>query len=160
MAFMALFTNVLFAQTTYKVDDQKASIRFQFVEEKVEGSFTGFEAKIIFDEQNPTSSSIIGSVNAASINTGVTKRDQHLRSADYFHVDKYPKIKFESTRIQKGDNGYTMSGNITIKDITKPITWNFTFDGDTFKAKGMVKSKDFGLKNSDVKILLSIPVTK
>lgn len=92
-----------------------------------------------------------------SINTGVQKRDDHLRSADFFEVEKYPELKFESTSSEKvGENQYKVTGNLTFHGVTKPVTLDVIYrgtiensqSGDTisgFRITGDVSRSDFNL---------------
>lgn len=94
-------------------------------------------------------------INAASIDTRVDARDQHLRSADFFDVEKFPTLRFVSTKATRTDDGYTLAGDLTIKDVTKPVTLSVTHEGagvdpwgnskSAFSATGKINRADFGL---------------
>jgi polyisoprenoid-binding protein YceI len=94
-------------------------------------------------------------INAASIDTRVDARDNHLKSADFFDVEKYPTLRFVSTRATRTDDGYTLAGNLTIRDVTKPVTLKVTDEGTGidpwgnakagFSATGKINRSDFGL---------------
>jgi polyisoprenoid-binding protein YceI len=94
-------------------------------------------------------------INAASIDTRVEARDNHLRSADFFDVEKYPTLRFVSTKTQRTDDGYTVTGNLTIKDVTRPVTLTVTEEGagidpwgnakTAFSATGKINRSDWGL---------------
>lgn len=96
----------------------------------VRGHFNDFSGTFIFDPKDTNTSRVEIRVNVESINTNITKRDNHLRSADFFDVQKYPKMTFKSNRVShiKG-NRYTLEGDLTIKDVTKRITVPFTYYG-------------------------------
>jgi polyisoprenoid-binding protein YceI len=97
---------------------------------KVPGSFDVYSGTVRFDPSNPEAGSIDVSVDMKSVNTGVQKRDEHLRSPDFFDVAKYPAMWFVSQKIvKKGDNQYVAEGDLTIKDVTKRIELPFTFLG-------------------------------
>jgi polyisoprenoid-binding protein YceI len=86
----------------------------------VRGRFEDFSDKFDVDEADPTKSKIEMEIQAASINTKEPQRDNHLRSPDFFNVEKYPTITFNSTRIEKVDDTHgRVIGDLTIKDITK-----------------------------------------
>jgi polyisoprenoid-binding protein YceI len=96
-----------------------------------------------------------------SITTNNEQRDGHLKADDFFAADKYPKIKFVSTGIQKtGDDEYKLAGNLTIRDVTKPVTLDVTYGGTAvdpwgqtkagFEIKGKINRKEFGLTWSAV----------
>jgi polyisoprenoid-binding protein YceI len=94
-------------------------------------------------------------INAASIDTRVEARDNHLKSADFFDVEKYPTLRFVSTKAVRTGDGYTLSGNLTIKDATRPVTLDVTEEGagidpwgnskSAFSARGRINRNDFGL---------------
>ncbi len=121
----------------------------------VKGKFQEYDAKMDFDIKNKSFRSLKADVTAKSIDTGITKRDNHLRSEDFFEVEKYPKITYEMTSYEaSGDEG-VMEGLLTIRDVTKKVKLNVTingvikdFDGNTrvgFTLEGTINRKDFGL---------------
>jgi polyisoprenoid-binding protein YceI len=123
----------------------------------VHGSFAKYTGTVALDDADVTKSKIHLEIDASSINTGVDKRDEHLRSADFFDVAHFPKIVFDSTRIEKhGADALAVTGNLTIKNVTKPVVltvsgltgevkdpWGGTRRGATAQAK--INRKDFGL---------------
>ena len=94
-------------------------------------------------------------LKAASLDTRSEQRDQHLRSADFLEVEKFPEITFRSTRIEGTKDHFTLFGNLTIRDVTKEIALDVTFEGEGkdpwggeragFAAKGKIDRRDFGL---------------
>jgi len=120
------------------------------------GTFTSFTGTIDADEQNPTAAKVDVQIETASINTRDEKRDAHLRSPDFFDADTYPTITFKSTRVEQLDasNG-KLYGDLTIKDITKPVVLNFEFAGLAkspwgttsagFSAETKINRKDWNL---------------
>ena len=94
-------------------------------------------------------------INVASIDTRQEQRDAHLRSADFFDVEKYPELRFVSTRVQRTDDGYKLTGDLTIRGVTKPVTLTVTDEGtgidpwgnskSAFSATGKINRADFGL---------------
>lgn len=97
---------------------------------KVPGRFDVYSGTVRFDPENSGAGSIDVSVDMKSVNTGIQKRDEHLRSPDFFDVAKYPAMWFVSQRIvKKGENQYVAEGDLTIKDVTKRIELPFTFLG-------------------------------
>jgi polyisoprenoid-binding protein YceI len=122
----------------------------------VRGSFGAVHGTIEFDPDNPENASVEGKIEAASINTGTEDRDNHLRSGDFFDVENYPHITFSSTEVEPtGDNTAKVTGDLTIRDVTNPVTLDVTFlgqgdspFGDTragFEATGKINRKDFDL---------------
>ncbi|MDX1389869.1 MAG: YceI family protein, partial [Acidobacteriota bacterium] len=88
---------------------------------KVRGSFTSFSGTITAGE-TPADSSVDVTIEAASIDTGVEDRDEHLRSPDFLEVEEYPTLSFESTAVRETDSGLEVDGDLTIRDVTKPVT--------------------------------------
>ena len=96
----------------------------------VRGTFSDYEVNLNFDAANPENSSFEVTIATASVNTGVEKRDNHLRSADWFEVDKYPYMTFKSTSIKRtGENQFLAVGDLTIKDVTKQVELPITMLG-------------------------------
>ena len=154
------------AVKSYKIDTSKAKVTFNIVNMglTVEGAFDGARGAVYFDENNLAGSRIEASVDASTINTGIGMRDDHLREPDYFDVEKYPRISFQSTSIERSGNGYKATGKFTIRDVTKTVTVPFTFSNGTFKGDFSIKRTDYGVGESSwvmkdkVKIFFEIPV--
>lgn len=123
----------------------------------VTGSFNEFTATINSTKADFSDAVIEASINAASVDTRVEARDQHLKSADFFDVEKYPAITFKSTSLKKaGKNKYKVTGDLTAKGITKEVVLDLTYRGSVehpqsqkmtagFKLKGEIKRSDFGI---------------
>ncbi len=122
----------------------------------VRGSLGAISGTINFDPENPSASSVDASIDVAGINTGVEDRDNHLRSADFFEVEKYPNITFKSTSVEvTGDDSAKVTGDLTIRDVTKPVVLDVEFlgqggspFGDTragFEATAKIDREAFGL---------------
>jgi len=123
----------------------------------VKGQFTSVKGVLALDEADLTKSHVEASVEAASINTRDAQRDAHLKSADFFDVEKFPTLSFKSTRISRvGDKELTVAGDLTIHGVTRNVT--FTVEGPTTPAKDpwgnirlglsattKINRKDFGL---------------
>ena len=94
----------------------------------VDGTFSGVKGTILFDAKNIEKSEIELSLNSNSVNTNNKERDKHLKKEDYFNVEKFPLITFKSTKLSKkiGLNKYLLSGNLTIKGITKTVELEIT----------------------------------
>ena len=96
----------------------------------VEGRFKDFNGSINYNDKDVTRSTVQFTAKIESIDTGVDQRNAHLRTADFFDAAKYPEMKFVSTKIEKKNKGkYVLYGDLTIKDVTKPISFPFTFTG-------------------------------
>ncbi len=146
------------ALTTYAIDPahSEASFSVRHLITKVRGGFSDFSGTLVYDEANPTASTVTFTIQAASIDTHQKDRDAHLRSADFFETDTYPTITFVSTRIQaSGGDRYAVSGRFTIKDVTREITLPVTLLGKAsdpwgneriaFEAEYKLNRKDYGL---------------
>ena len=122
------------------------------------GAFDTFTGTIELDDKDLTKSTVNVTIDAASINTKSKKRDDHLRSPDFFDVAQFPKLTFTSTKVEKAkDGGYTVTGNLALHGVTKPVTltvaplsdglkdpWGNIHRGTTAVAK--INREDFGLK--------------
>lgn len=104
-------------------EEDHVKFRIKNLGMNVNGKFEDFKTKIEYDKDNPSESKFVGVIQVESVNTGINKRDRHLREDDYFDVEKYPLIKFKSTSVKKkDDNTLTVEGKLTIKDVTKTVT--------------------------------------
>lgn len=122
---------------------------------KVKGSFTSFDATVEANEEDLNDALIDFKIDVASINTNNTDRDNHLRSADFFDAENFPHITFKANDIVKKGDEYELTGDITIKDVTRPATFEVEYGGKgtnpwgvevvAFSAEGKVNRKDFGL---------------
>jgi len=138
----------------------------------VDGNFTGLKTDIQFDEKNLAASSITASVDVSTINTGIGLRNRDLRNKEqWFNADKYPAITFHSKKIEKADNGYKATGDLTIKGITNPAVIPFTFtsnsDSGVFKGTFTVNRQDYKVGSSTgssvgnvITLTLEVPVKK
>ena len=137
----------------YKPVDAGSSIQFKIKNFGIEvgGSFTGLQGTIKFDPANVGQSAFDVSVDANTVNTDNSMRDNHLRGDTYFDVKNYPRIHFVSTRISpSGKAGtYIVAGNLTIKNQTKSLSFPFTAttagDGYIFKGTFTINRRDFGI---------------
>jgi polyisoprenoid-binding protein YceI len=150
---------------TLQVKSDAVKISFLADKQKTDGTIGGFEAKIIFNTDQLAKSSISGTVDVATIDTGIKKRDEHLRSSDYFDVENYPKISFQSTSIEKTENGFKMVGLLKIKDKAHQEEIQFTFNDNIFKGKMNIQLSNYDVgdfstaKKNGVAITFHIPVT-
>ena len=170
IAAALLIASTAFSQSTnWKVDTSKATIKIitsgPFGE--VDGSLAGLVATIAFDDKNPSTGSFTATVDPKTINTGVSLRNTHLREKEeFFNTSKYPLISFKSKKIEMSLMGYTLTGDLTIKEVTKEIVIPFTFEktdtGATFKGEFTMDAHDYTVGNSSksVKVILEVPVTK
>lgn len=126
----------------------------------VRGCFRTFEGFVEFDPENQTSGSIEAKIDASSIDTGNEKRDDHLKSADFFDVRRYPYVTFKSTKVEKATgNHYKVLGDLSMRGVTKSVVLDVEFlgvreipsgDGKSethsgFSAKTTINRHDFGI---------------
>ena len=155
-AIIAILSSAALANETYRFDQSHSTIGFsihQFLG-TTHGKFTKFDGKIDLDREHPENSSVTARIVVRSIDTGIVKRDNHLRSPEFFAVEKYPDITFKSrsakqTGAQQGD----ILGDLTMHGVTKPITLHvklLTSPGESKQTRWSVttdplKRRDFNL---------------
>ena len=161
LVLLAALAAPALAQTTstWEIDPAHSSIQFgvrHLMISTVKGKFPKFTATAVADEKEPTRAVVEASIDTASIDTGEAKRDEHLRSPDFFDVAKYPAITFKSTKVEPaGDHRYKLHGDLTMHGVTKPVVLDVEA---TQQVKGMrgetragarattkVNRKDFGI---------------
>ena len=162
---IALFSITLVsAQSKWNIDPSHSSIRFavdHMVISEVEGIFSKYEGTVITTKEDFSDAKINFTVDVNSVNTDNAKRDEHLRGADFFETDNYPKMTFMSTSVTKTDIGnYHLKGKLTLHGVTKEITLAMTYGGTTkdpwgntkagLKVTGVINRTDFGLKYNSV----------
>lgn len=122
----------------------------------VKGRFAGVEGYILADPSDLTTAQAEVTIDATSVDTREPQRDEHLRSPDFFDAASFPKITFKSREIRrKGQDEYEMTGDLTIRGVTRPVTLSLTSEGQArdpwgneraaFTVSGKVNRKDFGL---------------
>lgn len=111
----------------------------------VKGSLSDLNGTIIFDENDLNNASFDVSANTATINTGNEKRDEHLKSEDFFFVKNYPSIRFKSTSIKKENDTYQAIGNLTILETKKEVSIPFTFENNVFSGSLSLNRLDYNL---------------
>ncbi len=143
---------------TYVIDKAHTTVEFvgrHLMITKVRGRFTDFDGRIVIGE-TPEQSSVEVTIDAASVNSGDDKRDGHLRSPDFLDVESYPTIAFRSTAVEVGRDGTArVQGDLTVKDVTRPVTLDVEFDGASpdpwgghrlgFTASTEIDREDWGL---------------
>jgi polyisoprenoid-binding protein YceI len=144
----------------WKLDPNHSKIRFTadyLVISEVEGDFKKFDGSFSASKSDWTDLKASLSVDVNSVNTDNEMRDGHLKGDDFFNAEKYPQIKFESTGItMTGKNQYVITGNLTIRDVTKKVSFPIVYNGTVkdpwgnvkagFKSTAKINRKDFGLK--------------
>ena len=145
-------------RTTWTIDPAHSTIEFvakHMMITTVKGRFTELEGTIVADEENLVDSSVEVTMQAASIDTRNEQRDGHLRSPDFLDVENYPEVTFRSTDISGTKDEFKLTGDLTIRGVTRPITLDVTFGGEgkdpwggtraSFSAHGKFDRRDFGL---------------
>jgi polyisoprenoid-binding protein YceI len=143
---------------TYAIDKAHSEATFQVrhLVTRVRGRFSDFDGAIQFNAAQPEQSSVDFTIKTASVDTSVSDRDNHLRSEDFFHAEKFPTITFVSNKIvNTGGNEFDVTGTLTIRGVAKEVTIPVEFLGDAkdpwgnarigFEAELTINRKDYGL---------------
>ncbi|MGX9986796.1 YceI family protein [Soonwooa purpurea] len=144
LSFMLLLaTTFTFAQSTWSVDPMHSSFNFNIKHmgiSFVQGRFDKFDGSILTPGVDLKDAKFDFTIDVASIDTDVEPRDNHLKSADFFDVEKFPKMTFKSTTVNKAKgNAYVVAGDLTIKGVTKPIVVTLTYGGKNKDQQGNEK---------------------
>jgi polyisoprenoid-binding protein YceI len=160
VAALAFISTALFAQTKWNLDNTHSSVNFtvtHLVISEVDGTFKKFTGSVSAPNADFTDAAVDFTVDVNSINTDNDMRDNHLKSDDFFNAAQYPNMIFKSTSFKKvSGNKYQLKGNLTIRNITKPVTFDVTYGGTVkdpygnikagFKATTVVDRFDYNLK--------------
>jgi len=172
--------------TTWVIDPMHSEVQFKvkhLVISTVTGYFKSFEGKATTSGDEFTDAQVDFSIDVSSLDTNQEQRDTHLKSADFFDAEIYPKISFKSSSFEKtGAENYKLKGDLTVRDVTKPVVLDVEFGGTAtdfygnvkagFEVTGKISRKDFGLQWSgvteagtivvgdDVKLILNIQFSK
>ena len=127
-----------FAQTnTWTIDKNHSQVNFQVRHmgvSNVRGSISGVAGTIVWDEKDPSKSSVEDTIDVTTLTTQTAQRDQHLKSPDFFNVEKYPTITFKSTKIASVNGKLQVTGDLTLAGVTKSVTMDV--DGPSTPIKG------------------------
>lgn len=160
LLIVATFSTGLFAQTTWTADPMHSKLTFSVTHlgiSDVFGLFQKFQVNATTNKADFSDAVFQLSVEVNSVNTEVDMRDKHLKSADFFDVEKYPSMTFNSTSIKKvGKNKYKLSGDLSFHGITKPVTMDLWYRGTVenptskksiagFQLTGTIKRSDFNI---------------
>jgi polyisoprenoid-binding protein YceI len=167
---------------TYKIDPMHSEIKFKvkhLMISTVTGEFKNFDASMEADKEDFSDAKISFEADVNSISTNNEQRDGHLKSDDFFNAEQFPKMTFSSSTLEKtADGEYKLTGDLTIRDVTRKVTLNAEFGGSMvdfygqtkvgFDLAGTIKRKDFNLKwdavteaggvvvSDEVKLLLAV----
>lgn len=180
----ALVAVPVFAQETWTADKSHsmANFKVRHFTANVIGQFRDFDATVMMDRENPAKSSVDFTIQSTSIDTGNENRDKHLRSGDFFDVEKFPTITFKSTSIApKGKDSFEVTGDLTMRGVTKRVTLPVTFGGFMktqrgekagFEVETTLNRKDYGIVwnraldeggfmlSDDVKVTINLEMNK
>lgn len=152
------------AKTKWVLDPTHSELGFKIrhlMISNISGSFKNFQAKAEMEETDFSSAQVSLTADMASINTNQEQRDAHLRTTDFFEVDKFPQLIFKSTRIEKaGGDTFTMYGDLTLKGVTKPVLLHVEFSGITkdpwgneragFTVNGKINRNEWGINFNSI----------
>ena len=163
LALLIASTSFFAATTKYETDAAHSNVGFSIPIagglSNVRGKFTDFKVEIVYDDKDVTKSSVNAVIKTASIDTGIERRDAHLRTADFFDAEKNPEITFKSSRIEKKGKGFIAHGTFTMRGVSKEIALPFTINGVTREAttgkttlgataRTTINRKDYGVNFS------------
>jgi polyisoprenoid-binding protein YceI len=173
------------ATTKWVLDPMHSEVQFKvkhLVISTVSGFFKTFEGELTTENEDFTGAEIDFSLDVNSIDTTQVQRDEHLKSAEFFDAATYPKITFKSTSFTADGDDYKLVGNLTIKDVTKPVTLAVEYGGSAgdfygntkagFEVTGKINRKEFGLVwdgvteagsvvvGEDIKLIMNIQFAK
>lgn len=121
------------ATTKYEIDTAHSNVGFSIPIagglSHVRGKFNDFTVTIVYDDKDVTKSTVSAVIKTASIDTGIERRDAHLRNADFFDAEKFPEITFQSTRVEKKGKDFIAHGTFTMHGVSKEIALPFTING-------------------------------
>ncbi len=172
--------------TTWKIDPAHSHVEFavrHLMISTVRGRFAGVAGTVRLDEANPSHADVDVTIDAATIDTREAQRDAHLRSADFFDVERFPNLTFKASRIlDRKDREFKLAGDLTIHGVTRPVELAVTEEGRGkdpwggerlgFSAVTKIKRSDFGLTwnqaleaggvvvGDDIKVLLELELVK
>ena len=172
--------------TKWSIDPMHSEVQFKvkhLVISTVSGFFKSFEGSLESDDEDFEHAKIEFSIDINSIDTNQSQRDEHLKSAEFFDAATYPHIKFRSTSFKKTDDDeYELKGDLTIKNVTNPVSLNVEFGGSAadfygntkagFEITGKINRKEFGLTwdgvteagsivvGEDIKLTINAQLTK
>jgi len=131
------------ANTTWSLDPTHSELQFKvkhLMITTVTGSFNSLSGSVVSESENFENAKVEFEAATTSIDTSNADRDNHLKSADFFDAEKYPKITFKSTSLTKDGNDYTLTGDLTIKEVTKSIKIDVEFGGIATDPWGNIKA--------------------
>ena len=169
----------------YKIDTAHSEILFKvkhLMITNVTGQFKDFDATLTSSKEDLSDAQVTFTANVDSIDTSNEQRDAHLKATDFFDVEKFPNLKFVSTSVETNGDELVLKGDLTIRDVAKPVELKADYNGSVvdpwgqtkigFEAEGKIKRKEFGLTwdavteagnimlSDDVKLQLNVQFVK
>ena len=164
---IALFV-ASFISTAQEMTVNMDGVKISFIADmqKTDGTVAGFKAKINFNADDLSKSTITGSVDVNTLNTGSKKRDEHLKTDDFFDAETYPTMSFKSVSFEQKGSQFIMKGMMKIKNIEREETIVFTYKDKMFNGTGTIQASNYDLgsfvkkgpEKTNVKITFEIPV--
>src|SRR6187431_1187139 len=173
------------ATTKWVLDPTHSEVQFKvkhLVISTVSGFFKSFEGSLTTESEDFENAKVEFSLDVNSIDTNQEQRDGHLKSAEFFDAEKYPKISFTSTAFTKDGDDYKLNGDLTIKGVTKPVSLDVEYGGSAgdfygntkagFEVTGKINRKEFGLTwdgvteagsivvGEDIKLIINVQFAK
>lgn len=161
IVLLVLLFNTAMAQTKWTLDKSHTEVKFaapHMMISEVEGEFKDFDGTVVSTTEDFTGSEITFTAQVASVDTDNERRDNHLKSDDFFNAETYPELKFAG-KIEKEGEEYFLVGDLTMRDVTKPVKFPVKYNGQIstnrgkkagFKVTGTVNRFDYGLKFDSV----------
>ena len=152
--------------------DNNSSVSWEIDNGSKKGTFEKFSTELIFDESNLSKSSLSATIDVNSIKAGNEELEAHLKTSDFFEVDKFPNISFKSTNLKKEGEAYVAEGNLTIKEVTKAVLIPFSFkkiddNKAEFYGSFTINASEYGVMKKPktegkdkVSISIKVPVIK
>lgn len=156
LAMLAFAAGGAFAQTTWTIDKAHSKIAFNVTHmavSEVEGNFKDFDGSLVSKSDDFNGAEVTFTARTASIDTDIERRDNHLKSPDFFDAEKYPELSFKGN-LEKQGGKYKLKGNLTMHGVTKPVEFDVTYGGKIntgkvekagFKIIGKLNRHDYGL---------------
>ena len=148
-----------------KIDTKKASVSFNFVADNTKGTISDISASIQLNPSDLAKSVVKGTANVESLSTGNKARDKHLKSDDFFDAENYPTMKFTSSSIEKDGEHYVAKGTLTIKGITKDVTFSMKMVDKIMVFETTIFASDFdvsvkkGREKNQVDVKVKVPLS-
>jgi polyisoprenoid-binding protein YceI len=140
-----IFLTAYGLQAQMNVNTDNARVEFEYVSEKTKGTLSGVSATVKIDPKDLVNSTVSGKVSVSTLDTKNGVRNKHLKSADYFDVEKYPYMHFKTTSVYEEEGVYKMKGKLKIKDIEKEVTFRLKEEGSNLILSTSIYAEDFGV---------------